>query len=833
MDKKTLKKLTPIIKEADNLKNKKNYKEAVRKYREGITYLRVKAAGMEDREVEVSNIIAKINQTHSAEINDVIDQTMQLVEKKELDEAIKKLKYAIDVANNIEDATLKDSEISKIKYEISKIEVKILIEEGKKLKDDQEFDKAIEIFQKALKDADKIDSSKQEIVIIINNIKNQINQTYSDKIKIRADQGNQSKKSEKFEEAIKTYENAMQLAEKMYDSDLKESEISNIKDLINETHSKKIEPLLTSAKELIEKNNSEEAINTLKEAIEIGNKMFDSNQKNTDFNAIGELINPLLVENIKSIKEKGILITEEKNYEESVPKVNEAAVIFNKALDIAKEMVDSEEKNNQLDQIINLIDKTCSAGIKVRKDAEVQFIEQKEYEKATSEMYSAMSIAKYMVYDESENVELEDIKKRINHIYSAQIDDILDKGKDLLNQKKFDDATKIFNEAKSISNKMYVSDEMEREIAKIKNLLYQAEMKGVVATGYVSEEQKKYEQKLEDLTKELDRANTITDAERRRKKIEDVKHDIDIVYSNLIKLVIEQSLVKGDQNDFDGAGKEIENALKLTDVIEYSAVRDEELKKIISTVTGFGNLLAKQNKFDDAYTQYDTSLDITERIKDNDIQTEEIRKIKLRYEQELDNKVKQDINNGKFDIAVEYCQKAINLDNSYVESYVNLGNAFIKKEEYDKAIEQFDKAIKLDPDHVGALSDRGLAFELKNDYDNALKSLDEALEKNPEYALAWYRKGNVFKEKNQSNEAIESYKKATDLKPDYAKAWLLEGRVYFDDNEYHKALEYIEKAIQLDSEISKEVNPLINDFKNIVNSIQEKLSNFFKNKKES
>ena len=56
------------------------------------------------------------------------------------------------------------------------------------------------------------------------------------------------------------------------------------------------------------------------------------------------------------------------------------------------------------------------------------------------------------------------------------------------------------------------------------------------------------------------------------------------------------------------------------------------------------------------------------------------------------------------------------------------------------------------------------------------------------------------------------------------------GSIYYDDNEYAKAIEYIEKAIELDSEISKEVSPLINDFKSVVNSIQEKLSNLFKNK---
>ena len=43
----------------------------------------------------------------------------------------------------------------------------------------------------------------------------------------------------------------MNMAEKMYESDLKKAEISNIKELTNQIRSEKIEPILGKAKELI------------------------------------------------------------------------------------------------------------------------------------------------------------------------------------------------------------------------------------------------------------------------------------------------------------------------------------------------------------------------------------------------------------------------------------------------------------------------------------------------------------------------------------------------------------------------------------------------------
>jgi tetratricopeptide (TPR) repeat protein len=558
--------------------------------------------------------------------------------------------------------------------------------------------------------------------------------------------------------------------------------------------------------------------------------MFDSNEKSEILNEIGKLINPLYLEKLGPIRDKATGIINQEGFERSTTSVVEATTILHQALETINQMIDSSEKSRELEDVSKIINQTCSTAIKVREDNGLGLVDQKKYEDAISEMYSALSIAKHMASEEDQKKEVEIIKTYINRVYSAEIEDKLDEGKELLDQKKFDEARDIFNDAMRISNKMYVSDEVEREISTIKNLLYQAEMKGVVATGISSEEQKKFEQELDALKNELDRANTITDTERRRIKIEDVKLKIDNIYSSLIKLAIEQGNLQADTNNFDTAGKEIENALKLTEVIEYSAVRDDELKKIIAAVSGYGNLLAKQKKYDEAYKKYDTCLDITERIKEKEIQTEQVKKVKLRYEQELDNKVKQDIEEGELDIAIKYCQKAIDLDKTYVESYVNLGNAHINKKEYDKAIEHFDKAVNLDSNSIGALTDRGFAFELKNDYENALKSLEKAIEVDPDYDIAWYRKGNVLKHKNEVTQAIESYKKATKINSDFAQAWLFMGSLQFDNKEYNKAIECIDKAIELDSGISKEIGSIIKDFKNLENSIQEKLALLFKNK---
>ncbi len=824
-----MKKLNPILKEADNLKKKKKYDDAVTKYREAISFIRLKGKDMENREVEVSNVISLLNQTLSAEIHDIITQANQLGWDKKFDEALNELNNALSKSDNIDDPNWKDTEKIKINKAIDQTNLKVLVDQGEKIKAEGKFDDAIEIFNKALNNANEIYTSEMEN-IEIRNIKNLINQTYSNKIKLMTDQGSLLKQNGEPDDAIKTYENAIEIAEKMFNSELKNTELYNIKNQINQIYSEKINPNIEKGKQLIEQNNKDEAVIVLKTALNIQNKMYDSDLKNNDLNKIGELINPILIERIETTKEKGLQLIKQEKYEESIATVTEAAKTFRESLDIADEMADSREKVEKIEQVTSLIDQTCLAGIKVREERGIQLIAQKKFEEAVGEMYSALSIAKNMVASEDENEEIEKIKSLVNHVYIAQTNEILEKGRDLLEQKKYEEARDIFNEAMGITNKMYLSEEMEREISTVKNLLYQAEMKQVVAEGYVSEEQQKFEEEIENLKKELDNANLITDAERRNKKISEVKHQIDTTYSNQINLSIEQGDQLAEQIKFDNAIEIIDNALRFIDLIENHIIKDNDLIKIIDSVAKYGNLLANKNQFEESFKDFEKALNVAEKISDKNTKKEEIIKIKGFYTQELNNKAQIDIEHGELDSAINCCKKGIELDDNFPVSYNNMGNAYINKQEYDSAIDFFKKAVKLDPEYKEAWNNMGFTYELKTDYDNALDSIQMAVEIDENYAIAWYNMGNVYKHRNESDQAIESYKKAIELKPDYARAWLFMANIYHEKKEYNIAIKHLEKAVELDPDISKEMSQHMKDFKELISLLQNKFSEMFKNK---
>ena len=110
------------------------------------------------------------------------------------------------------------------------------------------------------------------------------------------------------------------------------------------------------------------------------------------------------------------------------------------------------------------------------KDKSIQLIGQQKYEESVNELYIALSLAKRMTFSEEENVELEELKNLVNKVYSVEVKKVLASGNELVANKEFEKAIETFNEALNQTNKMYFTKEMEKQVNKIKSLIYDAEV---------------------------------------------------------------------------------------------------------------------------------------------------------------------------------------------------------------------------------------------------------------------------------------------------------------------------------------------------------------------
>jgi len=772
------------MQEGNEFKNLRKYNKAVEKYLEALRFVEEKAKEPEEREDETANIKSQIDQIYSVEIIDIIETGNNFINNNDFDNAYKTFDEAGRIADKIIDKGLRDYEVNEINYIINKSKIEESLFQAEAIKKEEQYDRAISMLRDTLNAAKEFYMEDLESELI-KKIENSINETYSIKVNLLVEKANQLKVSGNLDGALKTFSEGLKLTDNYYESQLKDTEITNLISLINQIYSNKVKPIVQNGQNLIEQNNFKQAAKEFEEALRITNEMYDSEQKKSEINRINsiasDVLNPIYLERIKPILDKGKELTIKENFEENVSVVNEIVDFYHKALEVANKMAESRERNDQITEINNLINKTCKKRIDFIKEKSIQKIGQRDYDKAINELYAAISVAKRMAIPEETNEFFIDLKNTVNKVYLAQIEDVLKEGTDKLALKNYKEAIVIFNRALEMTNKMYLTQEMEEEINKIKGLVYQAELKELVDRGDLSEEIQKYEKELEKLNKKMDYAKTIDDPNRRFQEMEQIKKSIDEVYHSEIKLLVEQGVQLADSEAFKESFENFERA-----IIINESIKSPEFKNLIA--------------------------------------------IKYEYKLKLIEKAILEIKRKSYDNAIADCNKAIEQDSTFIDAYYYIGIANNDRHEYNTAIDYFKKAINFNPKHAKSWNHMGFSYEKLKQFDKAIDSYKKAVGFEKIYALAYYNMANSYKHKEQLDYAIDAYKKATEIDPNYAFAWLFMGYAYLDKNDYHSAIQNLDKAININPEIGIEISPFITDIKESVEKLQKALSEKFTNK---
>jgi TolA-binding protein len=113
--------------------------------------------------------------------------------------------------------------------------------------------------------------------------------------------------------------------------------------------------------------------------------------------------------------------------------------------------------------------------------------------------------------------------------------------------------------------------------------------------------------------------------------------------------------------------------------------------------------------------------------------------------------------------AIQYYDRALDLDDKYVDAWNNKGRAIYHLGKYDEAIKCFDEAIRNDKGNVNAWNNKGRALYRLGKYDEAIKCFDEAIRNDKDYVNAWKNKGRALKKLGKRKEAEECYETAKKL----------------------------------------------------------------------
>src|SRR6185437_10660874 len=105
----------------------------------------------------------------------------------------------------------------------------------------------------------------------------------------------------------------------------------------------------------------------------------------------------------------------------------------------------------------------------------------------------------------------------------------------------------------------------------------------------------------------------------------------------------------------------------------------------------------------------------------------------------------------------------------------NTGNVLAQLGRYDEAISWYDKALDLEPKSVGTLSNKGVTFAQQGRYDEAISWYDKALGVESTFSPALLGKGNALVKLSRFDEALEYYDKNLEINPKDVKTWYNKG----------------------------------------------------------
>ena len=132
---------------------------------------------------------------------------------------------------------------------------------------------------------------------------------------------------------------------------------------------------------------------------------------------------------------------------------------------------------------------------------------------------------------------------------------------------------------------------------------------------------------------------------------------------------------------------------------------------------------------------------------------------------------------------------------SYI-AWFNLGNAYLRKEEYKKALFSFDYAVVTNDLFPAAYYGKANAYIMLEQYEDAIKVFGETFVLEQPHAYVYCNIGECYEKIGKYDEALTYYEKSLELDPDQTDAWVGIGVVKDLMKDPSQGIKFMEKALE-------------------------------------
>jgi len=171
----------------------------------------------------------------------------------------------------------------------------------------------------------------------------------------------------------------------------------------------------------------------------------------------------------------------------------------------------------------------------------------------------------------------------------------------------------------------------------------------------------------------------------------------------------------------------------------------------------------------------------------------------------LEDKASELFIGGKYEESIDLYKKAININNSNIQLYLNLANVYNQIGKHNLAIETYDKAISLKPNSSDLYNYKAITLLEIEDYNNALLSINNSIHINPENYNYYNTKGIIYYSMKDYNKSIEMFDKAIELNDKFANAYHNRATSYLALGKNDLAVKDFSKSIEIEGGLIKTI----------------------------
>lgn len=124
---------------------------------------------------------------------------------------------------------------------------------------------------------------------------------------------------------------------------------------------------------------------------------------------------------------------------------------------------------------------------------------------------------------------------------------------------------------------------------------------------------------------------------------------------------------------------------------------------------------------------------------------------------------------GNYGNSLPCFDQAINLWEGYREAHNNKGVALLHLGHYDDALECFERALSIQPGYPEALANKAIALHMVGESPRSLKWIDKAIGIGPTTEM-WNNRGQILLSMDRLNEALTSFDRALEMDASFAEA---------------------------------------------------------------